>query len=427
MNPVRCVVLILALAVGACGGRMPEQDALARGPLEAALLALDRTPESQQGELVRGVASSRIADRAREPDAAVRDATFARLRAGGNGTRLVLEDLARDDDEDVATRALFALVLRGDARATRRLARYTDHEDEGLRNRALAAEARGLSRVDAIARLSASSAAERLEALLALRGKDDPDTVLAVLAVARRDPEDSVRAAACGALPRLGEVDRATLRAIVDEATASTVVTACARRAIEGLDEDAALAFVLGLADPADDLAIARAHAALTSSLPARAEQALDAFLGRALAAPRPSIRAAAASLVGMRRDTPALRDALVAALDSEGDDVAKLALCAALRREASVRARVLVVLHELIAREDAIGLEAASLAHPIEGFTPESQARVERALGSSEPHIRALAFGVFVRANDHRRALEGLFDADASVRITTAIAIFDR
>ena len=104
----------------------------------------------------------------------------------------------------------------------------------------------------------------------------------------------------------------------------------------------------------------------------------------------------------------------------------AKLAIAAALRNDTASRARVLAMLHTLVPLETHAGLEAAALAVALEGFTPETQAKIELATRSPVATERALAFRVFVRALDMRRALEGLFDIDEGVRFGIAVQVLD-
>jgi hypothetical protein len=426
MRTLRLTLVALSIGVTACAS-VPMRDSLASGSFEAALAELEQTPEAEQEELVRAIARSRLSLGARDSDPRRRAAAFARIASGGTGTRALLGALERSSDADVETRALLALTLLGDGGATSRLARFADDEDEVLRERGRIAETIGLSRRAALERLSSTSADERRAALRALDGNDDVGVIEAMIAVARRDPDEGVRAAACRAMPPLTGTQRDVVKMIADEARSTGVVTACTKRLLATATEDEALAFVVALTDPADDLAIARAQGALAALDDGAAATALIEYLLRALAAPRPSIRAAAANLLAVQRNNPVVRNALVRMLEDEVEPDTKLAVAAALRADTATRARVLAMLHTLAALEAYAGLEAAALAVTLEGFTPETQAKIERASHSAVAAERALAYRVFVQVLDVRRVLEGLFDADEEVRFGTAARLLDR
>lgn len=420
---------LLALTLSAACASLPRQDTFANGPFEEALAELEQLPEAEHEAFVAAIARSRLALAATSETASVRTAVFARLALGGAGTHALLESLVASSDTDVKTRALLALTLRGDGSARSRLAAFASDEDDTLRSRGRVAEAYDLSQRRALERLGSTIADERRAALHALDDIDSAEVVSALLAVARRDPDPSVQAAACRAMPSLSGPDRTVLQTIAEEARATPVVTACTKRLLLDASNEEAMAFVEGLADPADDLAIARAQGALAAfdrDEPGDAKDALTAYILRALAAPRPSIRAAAAGLLTAQRNEPTVRNALIAALRDEPEPDAKLAIAAALRNDTASRARVLAMLHTLVPLETHAGLEAAALAVALEGFTPETQAKIELATRSPVATERALAFRVFVRALDMRRALEGLFDIDEGVRFGIAVQVLD-
>lgn len=426
MRPVRALALVAL--VSACAGGLPQQDALAAGPRDAALAAYDAAPAGERTDLVVGVARSRLARALAEGDASTRRALFARLTRSGEGARALLEALASEDDADLASRALLALAMRGDDGARKRLARLAGDADEAVAERARIARAMRADREAALEHLRATGPEERIAALRAIRREDADDLASVLLDVARRDPEPTVRASACRALPALAASDRGALRDVVDAASAASVVTACTKRLLEDASATERAAFVESLPSDLDERAIARAQAAITviDADDGATFDELVAYVLRGLDAARPSIRAAAAALLGALREREDVSARLRLALEHDTEPVVRLAVAAALRDAPDARASVREALRALVGVEGHLGVEAVALSVEIEGFTPESQARAERALGAASANERARAYRVFVAAGDHRRALEGLFDADAAVRNGTAIAVLD-
>jgi HEAT repeat protein len=418
------VWMFVLVTIGcASGPRARVASAVESGDLPGALEAYERfrATEGADPQLLARIAVLLLEREARSDDEDARRAAVQQLALAGTAGTPVLERLAVSEGvTPVRLAALEALARRGRIDARLALRALADDDDPQVVAASILGMDPALDQELLLTLARSPHVRVRRNALDALAARAEDEAVAALLAeAARSDADPTVRATAVRALGRAGTDAVAMLRERLSDADPGVRLAAVAALAASDAMRGA-LAPMIEVATSVTGIEAARlllAHGVPTGELASAAR----AFLGRALSASDPTLRAqAGVAVASLPLDREPPLDALRAALRSERDPEVRLSLARALFRHDEEAARG--VLAELLGAEGAMPRVQAAALLASSGDARAREVLVE-VLASDAPSIvrRTAARALARDALAPDAARNALVDDDALVRIYAA------